>query len=154
MNQKKSSTVPPRQSPRGICYNNYVSKISNTKIVISLLVVSVVLAVYYFNPRIISNNFMISKNVSQEIISEYCGVKEERQLTVMKDNDGNIGAYIVRLPIDDAPLSYIDPHGKQLAFFYIFGTDEEKEVSSKIINDLEKKFPNSSAFVCPNKLVS
>ncbi len=102
----------------------------------------------------INKTYMLSKIVHQKIIEDYCDQDDGRQLTVMKDAEGNIGAYIVSLPITDTPVTYIDPEGKQITSFYIFATPEENETPLKIIANLQKKFPNNSIFICPDKLIS
>ena len=94
---------------------------------------------------------MSSKTISIKIIHEYCPPNDGgRKVTVLKDSNGVIGGYIINLPVLDTPISFLDADGKFLASFDIFGTDEEKEEDSKIINDLIKRFPIQEPLVCPS----
>ncbi len=93
----------------------------------------------------------LSKTITPKIIKEYCPLNKDGQtVTVLKDAAGFIGGYMITIPIGDTPVTYLDIEGEFLTSFYIFGTDEEKEKASKIIDSLLKRFPIIEPLACPN----
>ncbi len=84
------------------------------------------------------------------ILNEYCPPNDGgRTIMVLKNNAGQIGGYTVTLPITDTPITYLNPQGKVLTSFHIFGSDEEKAIATRIIDDLRKEFPIETPLICP-----
>lgn len=70
---------------------------------------------------------------------------------VMRDASDTIGGYVYSSGIMDSPVAYLDPAGKQVAMFHIFGSDEEKAHNAPIIDALRTAYPKQAPLSCPKR---
>ena len=88
------------------------------------------------------------------IVERYCKPEPgpgHESVTVMRDASGTIGGYVYSSGIMDSPVMYLNPEGKQVAMFHIFGSDQEKQQNGPIIEALRKAYPEQTALVCPKR---
>lgn len=86
--------------------------------------------------------------LEQKVADAYCAPNSFYRVIVLRDEKGQIGAYVLRPAIMDSPIPYLDCHGAPIATFHIFGSDEEKAKATSVINALQRKFPRQEALDC------
>ena len=91
----------------------------------------------------------LSKTPDPTVLSQYCVPGPAPvSLTAMRDSAGYIGAYVFKRLILDSPISYLDPQGKEVAMFHIFGSPEEKKKNAPIIDTLRAAYPVETPVDC------
>ena len=89
------------------------------------------------------------------IVERYCNGEPagpgRESVTVMRDASGKIGGYVYSSGIMDSPVVYLNPEGEQVAMFHIFGSDEEKQRDTPIIEALRQAYPEQTALECPKR---
>lgn len=85
-----------------------------------------------------------------KVVAEHCvDGPGASLLTAMKDSSGHIGGYVFRRAIRDSPIFYLDPAGKHVAIFHIFGPPEEKQANGPRIDSLRAVYPVEEDIKCP-----
>lgn len=103
---------------------------------------------YAANVSISLRTFKTSRLLAPKVKSEYCRERPFYRVNVLRNAEGDIGAYVLQPAIRDAAIPYLDAEGMALTTFHIFGSDAEKQDAMAIITPLRSRFPVEVALDC------
>lgn len=113
-----------------------------------LLVAPLLLAAAALSAQDAPPPFPTTPEASPEIVRATCAGGPTRGVSVLRNADGAVGAYVAVPSIMDSPIRYYDAAGKGLTVFHIFDSDAGKAASSAIVKRLSQEFPRQEFVAC------